>query len=184
MSKDIDMSASTTNTAFGERTLHVIQGEHRVSDKTGDVLATVLGSCVSACLYDPQRGIGGMNHFLLPDGVGGRDIRHASAAMEQLVNSLLKQGASRQRLEAKLFGGARMLAGLPDIGRRNGEAAMDFLRGEGIALRAQSLGGTQARRIRFWPATGRAQQWLLDRAHEDQARPQSQGPAAGSIELF
>ncbi len=98
--------------------------------------------------------LGGMNHFLLPDDLGTRDLRHASAAMEILVNSLLKQGALRERLEAKLFGGGRMLASLPDIGRRNGEAAIAFLRGENINLRAQSLGGSQARRVRFWAGNG------------------------------
>lgn len=171
-------------TLTASRTLHVIQGEHRISDEEEVMLTTVLGSCVAACLYDPVRRLGGMNHFLLPEGTGGRDISHASAAMERLVNALIKQGALRSRLEAKLFGGGRMLAGLPDIGRRNGEAALAFLRGEGIAIRAQSLGGTQARRVRFWPATGKAQQMLLDR-HDDITTPQRpHGTALGSIELF
>lgn len=166
------------------RTIHVIQGEHRVSDEDDVMLSTVLGSCVAACLYDPVRRIGGMNHFLLPEDAGGRDMSHASAAMERLVNSLIKQGAMRSRLEAKLFGGGRMLAGLPDIGRRNGEAALAFLKGESIALRAHSLGGTQARRVRFWPASGKAQQMLLDR-QEDTIQPQRpQRVALGSIELF
>lgn len=170
-------------TAAAIRMLHVIQGEHAVSDRPEDVLTTVLGSCVSACVYDPIRKIGGMNHFLLPDGAGSRDIRYASAAMEQLVNALLKRGAVRQRLEAKIFGGGRMMKGLPDIGRRNGEAAVIFLRNEGIALRAHSIGGDRARRVRFWPTTGRAQEWLLDQVLDDQAsRPSA--PAGGSIELF
>lgn len=166
------------------QTLHVIQGDHRISDLPETVMTTVLGSCVAACLYDPLRRIGGMNHFLLPDTAGSSDIRYASAAMEQLVNSLLKQGASRERLEAKLFGGGRMLKGLPDIGRRNGEAAMAFLRGEGIRLRAQSLGGTQARRVRFWPTTGRAQQLLLVDTQDVQLSHVAQLPLGGSIELF
>lgn len=168
------------------RTIHVIEGDHRVSADSDLMLSTVLGSCVAACLYDPVRRLGGMNHFLLPDDAGGRDISHASAAMERLVNSLIKQGALRSRLEAKLFGGSQMLAGLPDIGRRNGEAALAFLRGEGIPLRAHSLGGTQARRVRFWPATGKAQQMLLDPQAVLAAspRPQPQGAALGSIELF
>ena len=166
------------------RTLHVIQGEHRISDDGAVMLTTVLGSCVAACLYDPVRCLGGMNHFLLPDDAGGRDISHASAAMERLVNALIKHGAARNRLEAKIFGGGRMLAGLPDIGRRNGEAALAFLRGEGIPIRAQSLGGTQARRVRFWPATGKAQQMLLDRQDDITQPRQPHGAALGSIELF
>ena len=167
-----------------DQTIHVIQGDHAVSDTPGTVLTTVLGSCVAACLYDPERRVGGMNHFLLPDSPGVRDIRQASAAMEQLINSLQKRGARRDRLVAKLFGGARMLKGLPDIGRRNGEAALTFLKGEGIRVEAQSLGGNQARRVRFWPDTGRAQQLLLADTHEAPTTRPQPIPAGGSIELF
>jgi chemotaxis protein CheD len=170
--------------ALTSRTIHVIQGEHHVDDQPDVMMTTVLGSCVAACVYDPVRGIGGMNHFLLPDGEARGDIRHASAAMEQLVNSLLKRGALRGRLQAKIFGGARMMAGLPDIGRRNGEAALAFLRSEGINLRAQSLGGTAARRVRFWPALGKAQQMLLEDLREPQTPPLVPPPSTGSIELF
>lgn len=166
------------------QTIHVIQGEHHVDDRRDVLMTTVLGSCVAACLYDPVRGIGGMNHFLLPDGEARGDIRHASAAMEQLVNSLLKRGALRDRLEAKLFGGARMMAGLPDIGRRNGEAAVAFLRSEGIILRAHSLGGSAARRVRFWPAVGKAQQMLLRDLNDPRTSPIAPTPPTGSIELF
>lgn len=166
------------------RTIHVIQGEHHVSDRPEDMLTTVLGSCVAACIYDPRRRVGGMNHFLLPDTPGARDIRYASAAMEQLVNSMLKRGAVRERLEAKIFGGGRMLKGLPDIGQRNGEAALAFLRGEGIVVRAQSLGGTQARRIRFWPATGQAKQMLLHNAGNVDVRTPPPAPVGNTIELF
>lgn len=164
-------------------TLHVMQGEFCVTDAPDAVMTTVLGSCVSACLHDPVRAIGGMNHFLLPDHGASRDIRHASAAMERLVNGLIKQGARRDRLEAKLFGGSRMIAGLPDVGRRNGEAALSFLQSEGIRLAAQSLGGSAARRVRFWPASGRAQQMLLPSTVVD---PIQAGPAGdfGPIELF
>lgn len=166
------------------QTLHVIQGEHRVSDHLDLVLTTVLGSCVAACLHDPVRRIGGMNHFLLPDMPGANDIRFASAAMEQLVNSLLKSGGRRDRLTAKLFGGARMIAGLPDIGQRNGEAALAFLRGEGIGVSAVSLGGRHARRVRFWPESGRAQQMLLLDPAEAEVTAAKPDPTGGSIELF
>ena len=165
-------------------TIHVIQGDHHVSDVAGVVMTTVLGSCVAACLYDPDRHLGGMNHFLLPDSPGQRDIRHASAAMEQLVNAMLKRGASRSQLVAKLFGGARMQAGLPDIGSRNAEAARQFLKNEGIRLQSHSLGGTMARRVRFWPETGRAQQMLLS----DRVEPALFTPrpitSGGTIDLF
>ena len=170
-------------TSVSVRTLHVMQGEHCVSDQPDSVMTTVLGSCVAACLHDPVRGIGGMNHFLLPDQGDSRDIRHASAAMERLVNSLIKQGATRERLEAKLFGGSHMIAGLPDVGRRNGAAAIAFLQSEGIRLRAQSLGGVEARRVRFWPASGRAQQMLLPSDVIDPMLPAKAGDF-GPIELF
>lgn len=140
------------------RVIHVVQGENAISDEEDVMITTVLGSCVSACICDADRGIGGMNHFLLPeDGPGGTDIRYAAAALEQLVNGLMRRGAARTRMRAKLFGGARMMAGLPDIGRRNAEAAQRFLQAEGIALIASDLGGVQARRIRLWPVSGRVQ---------------------------
>ena len=165
------------------QTFHVMQGEHHVAGGEDTLMTTVLGSCVSACLHDPAARIGGMNHFLLPGEPGSADLRHASAAMERLVNSLIKQGARRDRLEAKIFGGSRMVAGLPDIGRRNGEAALSFLASEGIVLRAHSLGGTQARRVRFWPATGKAQQVLVDGNVAD-LRPNQAVHDFGSIEIF
>ncbi|KPQ18005.1 MAG: chemotaxis signal relay system protein CheD [Rhodobacteraceae bacterium HLUCCO18] len=166
---------------------HVIQGEQAVSDDVNATLQTVLGSCVSACLHDPVRRIGGMNHFLLPDDGTRTDMRYASAAMERLVNELLKKGAERGRLQAKLFGGARIMPNLPDIGRRNAESALAFLRNEGIPCRSQSLGGSQARRVRFWPASGRAQQLLIERCDAAQAREiAAERPTrpAGSVELF
>jgi chemotaxis protein CheD len=144
------------------KVIHVIQGEQAVADDETVILTTVLGSCVSACLYDPARRIGGMNHFLLPDAPERHDLRFASSAMEALRDALLARGAERSRLRAKLFGGARMLAGLPDIGSRNAASALEFLEGEGIPCSARSLGGTRGRRIRFWPTTGRAQQIILD----------------------
>jgi chemotaxis protein CheD len=167
--------------------IHVIQGEQAVSDSPEATMQTVLGSCVSACLYDPVRRIGGMNHFLLPDTGASGDMRYASAAMERLVNALLKRGATRGTLQAKLFGGARIMPALPDIGRRNAEAALAFLRSEGIVCSSHSLGGDQARRVRFWPATGRAQQLLIDRreaAHDVEIVREAPQKAPGSIELF
>lgn len=89
--------------------LHVVQGEHRVSSDPDVSLLTILGSCVAACLYDPLRGVGGMNHFLLADGDGEEAMRYGAYAMEVLINDLLKLGASRERLQAKLFGGAKIM---------------------------------------------------------------------------
>ena len=165
------------------RVIHVVQGEQAVSDRSDTVITTVLGSCVSACILDLARGIGGMNHFLLPDAGPGRgDNRHAAAAMERLVNALLKAGAARGNLQAKLFGGAKMLRGLPDIGARNAEAAKLYLRQEGIMLAGADLCGEQARRIRFWPTTGRVQLLLLGRTEQPREAPSA--PIGGDVELF
>lgn len=148
-----------------ERRLHVVQGEFRVSADPDVVLVTVLGSCVAACAFDPESRIGGMNHFLLP-GAGsadrGGDARRFGAyAMELLVNELLKSGARRERLKVKLFGGARLLDGLCDVGDQNAAFAEGFLRDEGLAFAGGSLRGELARRIEYRPAVGRARQALL-----------------------
>ncbi len=165
-------------------TIHVVQGEYRVSDRPDVVITTVLGSCVAACIYDPVRGVGGMNHFLLPEAAGGAgDIRHAAAAMERLINALLRHGAQRDRMQAKLFGGARMIASLPDIGRQNAEAARRILETDGIPVISGDVCGTEARRIRFWPGTGRVQMLLLGNdAPCPVERPTR--PREGGIELF
>jgi chemotaxis protein CheD len=170
--------------------VHVGQGCFEVADRHDLVFSTILGSCVSACIRDPSIGVGGMNHFLLPEapGSGSDDRRYGVQAMELLINGLLQLGASRARLEAKVFGGARMSATLADIGGRNAQFVRRFLGDEGIPIVAESLGGDQARRIHFWPATGRAQQQLVrDPAvairERVLARPVA-APSAGELELF
>jgi len=149
------------------RKIHVIQGEYRVVDKPDVVLATILGSCVAACLRDPEALVGGMNHFLLPGDFSGTKSddaeRYGVHLMELLVNGLLKRGARRERLEGKLFGGARMLDGLPDIGARNASFARKFLNNEGIKLIAEDLGGARGRRLEYFPLSGRARQIFLSR---------------------
>ncbi len=170
--------------AVSQKTVHIVQGDHHVSGEHDVVITTVLGSCVAACIYDPVMKIGGMNHFLLPLAKQDKtDIRYAAAAMETLVNSLLRRGAKRERLEAKLFGGARMIPTLPDIGRRNAEAATRILQDDGIRIVNGDLCGHEARRVRFWPTSGRVQVQLLG----DEAPPPVEKPlrpSAGEIELF
>lgn len=162
------MTAPPAPRAVGlvRRSVALVQGEHRVSRDPDEVLTTVLGSCVATCLYDPQRRVGGMNHFLLPDGGDGAGdrTRYGLHAMELLINALLRAGARRGALVAKLFGGARMRDGFGGIGVANAEFARRFLAEEGIPLITSSLGGDRARRLRFWPTTGHAQQMLLDRS--------------------
>ena len=162
----------------------ILQGENRVSADRGEVITTVLGSCIAACLWDSRVGIGGMNHFLLPGGHGDdrNAMRYGLHAMELLINALLREGADRQALRAKLFGGAHLQAHLPDIGARNHRFAVEFLQREGIPCVGGSVGGDRGRRVRFWPTEGRALQMLLPPTSIPENRPM---PAAtGEIVLF
>lgn len=178
----------------GERVVHVIQGEYATSADPVTVFSTLLGSCVAACAHDPVARVGGMNHFLLPDGggagVGG--VRYGVNAMELLINDLLGLGARRDRLVFKLFGGAAMLRGVTDVGARNVAFIEDFLSTEGYSCSGRSLGGLAARRVKFWPTTGRARQMLLeDRATAvfEEEKAAVKAPVAapaddGDVELF
>jgi chemotaxis protein CheD len=169
---------------------HVIQGEHAVSREPNVVMTTVLGSCVAACLHDPAAGVGGMNHFLLAEdasgvAVGEEAMRYGAFAMEVLINDLMKLGARRDRMQAWLFGGARMFNSLGDIGAANAAFANSFLSAEGIGLVGCSLGGARARRIEFWPASGRARQRAVDQPPEPTGWPAcTAAPALGGVELF
>lgn len=150
--------------AAAERRIVVMQGKYQISARPEVVLSTLLGSCVAMCLHDPIAGVGGMNHFLLP-GPDAADhassLRYGAHAMELLVNGLLATGARRSQLRARLFGGARMLAGLTDLGARNAEFAETYLRRENIAYAGGSLRGDRGRRVEFWPHTGRTRQLLV-----------------------
>ncbi|GAA0289418.1 chemotaxis protein CheD [Rhodovulum strictum] len=141
----------------------VIQGEYRVSRDPDVVLSTILGSCVSACIYDPVARVGGMNHFLLPgdDGLNKSEVKYGAMAMELLINELLKSGALRSQLKVKLFGGARVSSAFSDIGEKNVIFARSYLRREGFEVLSESLGGQQARRLHFRPATGAARLVML-----------------------
>lgn len=140
----------------------IVQGECRVSSDPNDVIATILGSCIAACIRDPIAGIGGMNHFLLPgdlkSGKNSRSEAYGVHLMEVLLNNLMVQGADRSRLEAKIFGGASMISGLSDIGRKNANFAKRFLNHEGISVLAEDIGGDRGRRIEYWPSSGRVRQ--------------------------
>jgi chemotaxis protein CheD len=170
--------------------VHVIQGEHYVTDDPEILLTTVLGSCVAACLRDPQAGIGGMNHFLLPDADagGGTAQRFGAHAMELLINDILRRGGERHRLEAKLFGGGRMFNGLTDVGEANANFAERFLKDEGVPVLGGSLRGPQARRVQFWPVSGRAMQRFVDdpmQIRKLREVPIRRAPAdEGAVELF
>ncbi|HPG88368.1 MAG TPA: chemotaxis protein CheD [Hyphomicrobium sp.] len=181
-----------TIAAHKERRVHIIQGEFFVSGDRDIVVTTILGSCVAACVRDPIAGIGGINHFLLPGRDQGAtreiDERMGVHLMELLVNGLLKAGASRDRLEAKLFGGARTVKGLSDVGKTNIAFARRFLKDERIMFVGGDTGGDQGRRIQYWPVSGRARQVLLaDKAIRAQSEYKIATPIvhnAGELELF
>ena len=126
------------------------------------VLVTVLGSCVAACIQDRTAGIGGMNHFMLPDdgadvGQAASDsMRYGAYAMEVLINELIKAGGRRERFEAKVFGGAAVLAGMTtmNIGDRNSEFVRRYLALEKIRITAEDLQGSHPRKVAFMPHTG------------------------------
>ena len=172
------------------RKIHVIQGEFHVCGGEDVVMTTILGSCVAACMRDPVAGVGGMNHFLLPGAAGDEGMRYGVQSMELLVNALLRRGARRDRLEVKLFGGAHLFDGLSDVGAQNSDFAERFLKDEGLTHAGGSLRGDRARRIQYWPMSGRARQILLAPTESKvfaAERRQPVAPAAddaGALELF
>ena len=164
--------------------IHIIQGQFRVLREGGDrCLTTVLGSCVSVCLIDPLFHVGGMNHFLLPTGKTGgtSSASYGVNAMELLINDMIKAGAHPRRLRAHIFGGARMMSGLGNIGDKNAAFARDFLTREGIRIVSSSVGGTSARRVTLWPATCRVEEELIGDTITE--RPATVA-GSGSVELF
>ena len=163
----------------------------------GTALVTVLGSCIAACIRDPMLQIGGMNHFMLPDGQAGdgAPARYGSYAMEVLINDLLKRGANRSRLEAKVFGGGNVLKGFTNnpVGTRNAEFVLNYLKAEQIPVVAEDLRGIHPRKIWFFPGTGRVVVQRLPHAHEEAeiAAAESavrarlaKAPVTGAVELF
>jgi chemotaxis protein CheD len=171
--------------------VQIMQGDFYVTDKPEEVLTTILGSCISACIRDPVLGIGGMNHFLLPecDGEDRNARRFGVNAMEVLINGILKRGGDRKRLEAKLFGGANVISAMSDVGSRNAAFARQFLGDEGIAIVGGDVGGTMPRRIQYWPVTCRARQLSVrvdKRELLEQERVASNRDAAAGddVELF
>lgn len=144
---------------------HITQGEHLASDQHGTVITTLLGSCVACCLWDPQARVGGMNHMLL--SARGTSEAHCNTAgvnaMEVLINDITKLGGVRTSLRAKVFGGARMVSGLSDIGTSNGRFVLEYLAREGITCERHSLGGVSARMLKYWPTEGRVLQKIASR---------------------
>lgn len=167
------------------KSTYISQGEFAVESSPNVTISTILGSCIAACIWDPVAQVGGMNHFLLPNGPQTSEEGASSFganAMELLINTLTRSGAQRNRLRAKVFGGAEMYRGLTDAGTRNVKFVLSYLEREGIPCDAQSLGGSQARRIEFTPASGRARQKLVEDAHIIETVPKIS--PSSDVELF
>jgi len=179
----------------------ILPGEFYVSIQ-GEMIATVLGSCISACIRDRKLGIGGMNHFMLPDSGSkhsswensevSASLRYGNWAMEFLINEILKQGGQRKNLEVKLFGGGQVLANMTDIGRRNIDFAFAYLKNEQLNVVAQDVGDIYPRKVLYFPDTGAVKIKKLKKHHNDTVekreqeyiRTISKAPSAGEIELF
>ncbi|PIE07302.1 MAG: chemotaxis protein CheD [Rhodobacterales bacterium] len=162
---------------------YIGQGEYAI-DGGNAVIVTLLGSCVSACIWDPDRCIGGMNHVLFTDdNVNAAEVfGHGVNGMELLINGLLRLGADRKNLRAKIFGGAKMISRLSDEGARNGEFVIGYLANEGIPHLGGDLGGHRARRIEFWPGSGRARLKYVEQ--EVKVRHLSEQRQTNAVELF
>ena len=163
----------------------ITQGEFAVGDQPETAIQTILGSCVAVCLRDPVLRLGGMNHILLPDAGPGRigAASFGASDMERLMNALIKRGALRTRLEAKVFGGAAVVAGLSDIGARNTAFVRAFLAAEGIAILSENTGGDRPRQVRFWPESGRAQHRFVGLTEVNEPTP-PKAARGNEVELF
>lgn len=181
---------------FGVAAVKLLPGEYYVTARDM-VLVTVLGSCVAACIRDRSSGIGGMNHFMLPGENGdllSGPARYGAYAMEKLINELLKMGARRGNLEAKLFGGGNMLHGctVANVGERNAEFAIRYLRNEKIAVAAQDLLDIYPRKVYFFPESGRVRVKQLRNVHNNTIIEREQeyksrirlADMQGEVELF
>jgi chemotaxis protein CheD len=188
---------------LGSWNVKILPGEYYVT-RHDEVISTVLGSCISACIRDPRLNIGGMNHFMLPedtspggnswlDPVAGMATRYGSYAMESLINDLLKLGAARERLEIKVFGGSRVLAGLTDVGARNIAFIRNFVELEGYRIVAEDLGSTFPRKVIYYPTSGRVKVRRLKPVETTSVSRQEQlylasigkqAAGGGDVELF
>jgi chemotaxis protein CheD len=175
----------------------ILPGEYYCTFKDM-LIVTVLGSCVSACIRDRVTGLGGMNHFMLPDGGDSGPVsasmRYGTYAMEVLINDLLKAGARRENMEAKVFGGGAVLKGFSsmNVGERNASFVMNYLRTEKMRVVAEDLNDIYPRKVYFFPRTGKVlvkklmqtQNDTLARRELDYASRLKVTPVGGAIDLF
>jgi chemotaxis protein CheD len=178
---------------FRNDAVKILPGEYFVHNE--DLLImTTLGSCIAACLWDRNARVGGMNHFMLPEGAG-ESGRYGSYAMELLINEMMKRGASRMTMEAKVFGGGQVVAGMNsmNVGERNTNFVIDYLKTERIPIMSKDVLDIYPRKVCFLPASGKAMIKRLaptnaealvaqDRAAAQRAVPANTG--GGSVDLF
>ena len=176
----------------------LISGDYFVTDQPHQMIVTILGSCVAACMRDPVMKIGGMNHFLLPENPdlslrhSDDATRYGAYAMEQLINGIIKLGGLKQRLEVKVFGGGNVMKSSTMIGARNIAFVRAFLKKEGLPIVSEDLGDTYPRRLRYYPDTGKVMLLKLKRKGDDAVLAKEASfiqtlaakPVEGSIELF
>ena len=183
---------------FNRQAMKILPGEFYATAED-EVIVTVLGSCVAACLLDPIAMVGGMNHFMLPlkQGEPDRDMffaaRYGAAAMEYLINNLLHLGAQRDRIVAKAFGGGKVMRGMTtDIGAKNVEFVREFLRNEDIPIWSEDMGGPFPRKVYFFPHTGQVLVKRMERIHNNTIlnreltyiQEVTGQPMDGDVELF
>jgi chemotaxis protein CheD len=178
---------------FKNAAVKILPGEYFV-DNEDLLVMTTLGSCIAACLWDRHAQVGGMNHFMLPEGAGDSG-RYGSFAMELLINEMMKRGASKSRMEAKIFGGGAVISGMNSInvGERNTNFVIDYLKTERIPIVSKDVMDVYPRKVCFLPASGKAMVKRLAPTNtdalvqQDRAAIQKVQPVAssgGSIDLF
>jgi len=172
----------------------VLPGEYFVANED-IVIMTVLGSCIAACIWDSRLRIGGMNHFMLPEGGGDTSGRYGSYAMELLINELVKMGSSREYMQAKVFGGGQVISGFTtmNVGERNTKFVLDYLATERIPIVSKDVLDIYPRKVVYFPVTGKAMVKRLAHAHPENLETQErqgsatqvvQSTAGGSVDLF
>jgi len=178
----------------------ILPGEYYVTTNK-ELIVTVLGSCVSACIRDPAMAIGGMNHFMLPasadmasSSFNSEATRYGNFAMEKLINDILKNGGRREALEIKLFGGGKVIAHMhqADVGNRNINFAREYVQMEGFNIAAEDMGDIYPRKVVYDPISGKVQVKKLRKLHHETIAQREQGymetiketPPTGDIELF
>ncbi len=179
---------------FQHNAAKVLPGEYFVAREQLAIM-TVLGSCIAACLWDSRMRVGGMNHFMLPDGEAGDSSgRYGSYAMELLINEMMKLGARRETLQAKIFGGGQVMANFTtmNVGERNTRFVQDYLATERIPVVSEDVLDIYPRKVVFFPVTGKAMVKRLAHAHPEAMAQETLGNAAsvvratsgGSVDLF